>query len=124
MKNLIEYQEFVDSNPVWHPPSIKDEPRTQLVRWRVYEVTPTGLKIPTVHFVGDMASRLGEGRVSSAIIHFDKKTQVGKSTSGRIYELVGDPEDSISRDAEYTWGVWINRVGKSKVVDVTKRYKK
>lgn len=89
---------------VWRTIPVKEDPEIILSQWSVKEVQ-NGDR----HFVGyNDAGR--EGRVSSKILEFDNKTMKGKTRSGRIYQLRGEP--GSNEDAEYVWGIWarINKV--------------
>lgn len=99
--------------PVWRVASIQQEPQVVLSSWRIME-TPEG----TRHFVG-YNENWREGRVSSAIQAFDPVTLVGRTRSGRIYQLRG--ASGYNSDAEYVWAQWcyINKVTES--VDVSER---
>lgn len=86
---------------VWNVAPIDVEPEIQLYDWQVYEVD--GLR-------QNVGARSSSGRVSSAIVTFDKETMRGVTKSGRVYELVGLP--GMNMDAEYVWSTWkvINKV--------------
>lgn len=99
--------------PIWRVASIQQEPEVVLSSWRIME-TPEG----TRHFVG-YNENWREGRVSSAIQEFDPVARVGRTRSGRIYQLHG--ASGYNSDADYVWAQWcrINRVPES--VDATER---
>lgn len=81
---------------IWKVPSVKFEPDITLVQWSVFEVPAKNKR----YFVGySVWGR--EGRVSSAIIDFDHEARVGKTASGRTYELHG--HSGASMDAMYVW---------------------
>ena len=97
--------------PVWGIGSIEEEPQVEIIAWRIMQ-TEKG----TRHFVGcDPRDR--SGRVSSAIQEFDPVARVGRTRSGRVYQLRGD--SGFNANAEYVWGRWCeyNRVVTSE--DVT-----
>jgi hypothetical protein len=84
--------------PIWKLPSASEVPEVTLSQWRILE-TDDG----TRHFVGtDVLD--STGRVSSAIVTFDRVTLQGKTLSGRVYQLVG--QEGWSGDAEYVWKGW------------------
>ena len=99
---------------IWKTSPVERTPVLGLAQWSVYQ-TETGER----HFVGYNVTE-GEGRVSSAIVDFNRETKQGRTSSGRIYQLVGDP--GHNGDAIYTWGRWceINRVSEQR--DVTEEY--
>jgi hypothetical protein len=93
---------------IWKASDISETPHIQLSEWAIYEVQ-CGDRPPSRHFVGyNLIER--EGRVSSAIVEFDRKSLTGKTESGRIYSLVG--EEGYNSDARYVWAHWkrLNRV--------------
>jgi hypothetical protein len=99
--------------PIWSVGSIEDEPQVEIISWRIMQ-TEAG----TRHFVGcDPRDR--SGRVSSAIQQFDPVARVGRTRSGRVYQLRGD--SGYNGNAEYVWGRWcqINHVVTSE--DVSER---
>jgi hypothetical protein len=89
---------------VWNIAPVAAEPEISIVRWRVLEIAAG-----TRHFVGADERDLS-GRVSSAIIAFDHENLRGKTLSGRVYQLVGNP--GRSDNADYVWERWceINEV--------------
>lgn len=100
-KELADFVEKSIAQTIWVPAGIDETPEIRLARWSVREVIINGEV--SRHFVGENLTE-GYGRVSSAIQEFDRATMRGRTASGRIYELVGNPgRDS---DAEYTWGSW------------------
>jgi len=98
---------------VWRPRPAAEMPRIPLSRWHIFE-TQDG----TRHFVGvDMFD--SSGRVSSAIVSFDRATMRGTTETGRIYELVGRKGSSLNVD--YVWMRWCELYGVSSYTDVTER---
>lgn len=99
---------------IWRTTPVSQTPVLSLARWSVMQ-TETGSR----HFVGYNVTE-GEGRVSSAIVVYDPATRQGHTSTGRIYQLVGEP--GYDSDASYTWNQWvaINRV--TEQVDVTEEY--
>lgn len=79
------------------PPPVGAEPEVTLVRWQVRQVAPAG----TRHCVGWAEY---EGRVSSAVLEFDRGSRVLLTRSGRRYHLHGQP--GVDPDAEWVWGRW------------------
>jgi hypothetical protein len=78
--------------------SLAEEPGACIVRWRVPKINDG-----TRHFVG-VDDRHLSGRVSSAIVAFDNQTLRGRTLSGRIYQLTGNP--GRSKCADYVWQQW------------------
>lgn len=104
---------------IWKTTSIKQTPEIELASWRIYEVESEHWPKKTKHFVGyNLTER--EGRVSSAIVEFDPVAMVGRTNSGRVYKLVGDP--GTSQDASYVWSQWckINEISSIEEVSVEK----
>lgn len=83
---------------------VEREPTVELIRWKVM-LTGHG----THHFIGVHSRRLS-GRVSSAIVDFDRPGLMGHTRSGRAYLLVG--ASMHDTDADYVWQCWcaLNRV--------------
>lgn len=89
---------------IWETSPVTEVPEINLRSWRVIEIEDG-----TRHFIGYNETE-GEGRVSSAIKTFDKKTMRGLTRSGRVYQLVGSA--GFNGDAMYVWNRWkqINKV--------------
>lgn len=83
---------------LWSIASVAAEPEVSLARWRVLEIEDG-----TRHFVG-ADERDFSGRVSSAIVAFDQETLRGRTLSGRVYQLIGNP--GRSDNADYVWQRW------------------
>ena len=83
---------------IWRAPSVADQPSIELVRWQILE-TQAG----QFHFIGHDV-RNDWGRASTAIREFDRTTLKGVTSSGRHYQLRGEP--GTDRDALYVWSVW------------------
>ncbi|WP_338326451.1 BPSL0761 family protein [Burkholderia multivorans] len=71
--------------PIWTLASVTAEPELVLSQWRILETAEA-----TRHFVGADA-RDSTGRVSSAVVTFDRLTLRGQTQSGRVYQLIGQP---------------------------------
>jgi hypothetical protein len=93
---------------------VTDEPRTTLLRWRVMSTRQR-----THHFVG-WALEAGTGRVSSYVVAWDPKRKLGRTSSGRLYELRGQP--GCDADGAYVWTQWLRAVGVEEGSDVTALY--
>ncbi len=83
---------------IWICAPVTVEPDVTLEDWRIYETCNT-----TRHFVGVRVGRR-TGRVSSAIVQFDRARLIGVTRSGRIYQLKGSP--GFNEDAQYVWEKW------------------
>src|SRR5258708_7387933 len=79
--------------PLWKVAPVVDKPSIRLKYW-VIKKTEEG-----EFFVGDEIG--GRGRVSTRIVEFDDERKVGRTASGRVYELVGFSD--YSSDGEYVW---------------------
>jgi hypothetical protein len=82
--------------PLWKVASVEDKPSVRLKYWAIKK-TDQG-----EYFVGDEIG--GRGRVSTRIIEFDEERKVGRTASGRVYELVGNSD--YSSDGEYVWNYY------------------
>jgi hypothetical protein len=80
---------------IWSVGSINDEPEIELTDWQIMETN-----VGSRHFVG-YNHKNREGRVSSDIVTFDNKNLIGKTVSGRVYQLIGYP--AYNKDALYVW---------------------
>lgn len=99
---------------IWRTTPVESVPVLKLTKWSVFQ-TETGQR----HFVGYNMTE-GEGRVSSAIVEFDSASRRGRTSTGRIYELIGEP--GFSSDAEYVKTGWLNINRVSEHFDVTEQY--
>jgi len=101
--------------------SVNEQPEIILQRWSVREVSgylgQTNRR--TRHFVGWNVED-SEGRASTPIIMYDPVTCRGKTESGRVYELRGDP--GFQADAEYIWKRWAKINAVTDEADVTVEY--
>ncbi|MFM0029717.1 hypothetical protein PQR70_26115 [Paraburkholderia madseniana] len=97
--------------PLWSLASVEDEPSVTLISWSILEIDAG-----TRHFVGTDPFDFS-GRVSSAVVSFDREHLKGQTQSGRIYQLARDR--GFSSNAQYVWARWceINEVSSYK--DVT-----
>ncbi len=106
---------------IWKTTTINETPQIELARWCVYEVDSEHWPGRTRHFCGyNLTER--EGRVSSAIVFFDKESMTGRTNSGRVYKLVGN--SSYDGDASYVWSYFVERNDISEIVDVSDEMKK
>lgn len=83
---------------IYKPQPVAQQPHVTLIRWSVVET-----ERKERHFVGRCVET-DDGRVSSAIQSFDRKTMQGVTHSGRVYRLEGP--HGFDRDAAYVWDWW------------------
>lgn len=97
--------------PIWKAPSVANQLAIEFVCWQILE-TDEG----HYHFIGhDVGNRYG--RVSTAIREFDRTALTGVTSSGRHYQLRGEP--GMDRDAYYVWGLWATANGIASTKEVT-----
>jgi hypothetical protein len=96
--------------------SVGEVPYILLTRWQVIRVEGEG-----DHFIG-YDEKLREGRASTEIVKFNKKTMIGVTKSGRIYFL--DGMTGRDDDATYVWEGWltVNGLNDRKTEDVSHEY--
>lgn len=88
---------FLSSRPnVWHAASIDAEPEVKLYDWCIKK-TDKG-----EYFVG--SNDRDGGRVSTQIMEFDEEKMIGRTKSGRVYQLQGPA--GYSSDGEYVWSYY------------------
>jgi hypothetical protein len=89
---------------IWKIGSIKEQPSVRLYRWKIMKMEEGSF------FAGDEGS--GSGRVSTDIVEFDSEKNIGRTKSGRVYELVGEESPNLSMNADYVWNMYkdINRL--------------
>lgn len=97
---------------IWRTIPVKDQPHITLAQWQVFELPNGDRHFCGYHYLGR------EGRVSSRIEDFDPETMTGRTRSGRVYKLAGEP--GLNHDALYVWGRWqeINGVTQYEAVDI------
>jgi hypothetical protein len=103
---------------LFRPASVKDMPEVFLSRWHVTQASNN--TETTLHFVG-YNSKEGYGMVSSPIVEFDSTKKCGKTRSGRVYKLVGQP--GFNLEADYVWQNWKknNSILESKEINIFKQ---
>jgi len=112
---MRETVENIIRSSIWSTPSVSQQPVVLLVRWQVIEVQ-TKDQVVQRHFVG--YNMMGwEGRVSTAIEHFDPVAKRGITRSGRVYQLEGEP--GLDPDALWVWRMWAPAQGFCDEKDVT-----
>ena len=65
--------------------AVDEEPEVALTKWAIIRAADSG----HYHFIGMKSSAIG--RFSSRIVAFNLSTMTGRTQSGRIYRLQGDP---------------------------------
>ena len=103
---------------IWTISTVDVEPELALCGWRIFEATYAGSsEATTLHFVGCCAER-SKSRVSTAIRFLDLQKRHGRTASGRVYELLGEPD--VSREADYFWHVYADLSAVASWRDVTR----
>lgn len=99
--------------PIWTTIDVETQPELILISWTIMLVNGADW-----HFVG-YAPQSREGRTSSKIEAMDLDARVGRTQSGRLYRLKGEP--GYNADAEYVFRRWcaINSVEDGE--DITER---
>ena len=98
---------------MWKPTPVESEPVTRLAQWRAHKVQNINGEWD-LHFHGYAGY---EGRVCSKVVEFDKGKMIGRTRSGRLYELIGEP--GVNGDAEYVWGNWLHMYGNPQIEDIS-----
>ncbi|MNK09914.1 hypothetical protein D3C87_279150 [compost metagenome] len=83
---------------IWSIGPISEQPSVSIVDWSIKE-TNNGR-----YFVGTELPH-HSGRVSTQIIEYDAEKKIGRTVSGRIYQLLGEP--GYSSNGEYVWGAYM-----------------
>jgi hypothetical protein len=106
--------------PIFSVASVDEEPEETIMRWSIREVLFDDSTDKSRHLVGYIL-RKGKGRVTSAIQSFDRDKMRIKTTSGRLYQLEGQP--GFDPDAEYVWTHWKKFNDVLEESDVTHEYR-
>jgi hypothetical protein len=85
-------------------PGIQHEPEATLKDWQILKVT---FDDDTSSFHLNGRCQYHGGRFSTAIKEFNKDTMIAVTSSGRVYQLIG--ESGYNSDAAYIAGVWLTR---------------
>jgi hypothetical protein len=99
------------SGGIWKTKPVPLQPRLRLASWRIMR-TERG----EIHFIGCAVDN-HEGRISTAIESLDLAARTGVTSSGRLYELIGEP--GSDPDADYVWAMWARVNGVKRAKDVT-----
>lgn len=97
--------------PVWRTRPLEEQGGVTLEAWKILEL-PNGDR----HLVGYSVEN-DEGRVSSAVRHFDPSSLRAQTGSGRAYKLSGQP--GANQDADYVWARWADVNAANSWTDVT-----
>lgn len=92
-------------------------PEAELESWVIQEVQ--FLDKVTYHFIGFID---GRGRISTPIVEWHLEERVGRTASGRRYELIGQPGDVSSIELHALCAACIIRYGAISIQDVTKDF--
>lgn len=94
-----------------------NEVRVIMKSWKVIEVSSDLVNDKTRHLVGVVGDF---GRVCSPIQEFDTDAMEVTTRSGKVYELVGKPNENA--DSEYVLESWCSMNKITEVTDVTSEY--
>lgn len=83
---------------VWNVAPIDSQPELTLIRWQMIEVQMADV---TPHYLVGYCLQNNEGRVTSAVFHFNLMPLTAVTHSGRTYQLSGPPGND--RDACHVW---------------------
>ncbi len=96
---------------LWLTIPVTQQPSLTLKDWSVIELPDGGR-----HFVGYCVENW-EGRVSSPINSVDPRTLRGSTSTGRVYQLEGEP--GYNRDAQYVLSNWLAMYKLNNCTDIT-----
>lgn len=82
--------------------SVSDRPEFEMTKWSIREFPLSDTK-SAMHLCGNVD---GTGRVSSEIIELDIAGRVGRTQSGRLYRLVGEPGSLEEAGVDCIWKIW------------------
>ena len=97
--------------------SIELAPEAKLESWAIQEIQ--SLEGVTYHFIGFID---GRGRISTAIAEWHTESKIGRTASGRVYELIGPPGDVFEFELSALCGACAVRYGATSARDVTKDF--
>lgn len=92
-------------------------PEAKLENWVIQEIQ--SLEGVTYHFIGFID---GRGRISTPIAEWHTLSKIGRTASGRIYELVGPPGDVSQIELNALCGASAVKYKATSVRDVTKDF--
>jgi len=97
--------------------SVDTVPDAKLENWAIQEIQ--SLEGVTYHFIGFID---GRGRISTPIAEWHTGSKVGRTASGRLYELVGPPGDVFQFELKALCGACAVRYRAISIHDVTKDF--
>lgn len=118
-ESATEHFNCIVSGGIWKASAIEQTPSISLRNWRIYEVSSELWEKRTRHFSGYNITEY-EGRASTCITEFDQKKMIGRTESGRIYQLVGPPGNHS--DGDYVWNWFASRNKLHEIKDVSGEY--
>jgi len=92
-------------------------PEVKLESWAIQEVQ--SLDGVTYHFIGFID---GRGRISTPIAEWHTESKVGRTASGRLYELIGPPGDEYYFELKVLCAANAVRYRAISIRDVTKDF--
>ena len=104
---------------IYSIPQPTNDTAVVIVSWCVKEVVFGSNPQRTQHLLGYIKEE-NAGRVTSAIQYFDQEKMIIKTSSGRVYQLYGEPR--THDDALYVWENWKNDNDAHEELDVTHQY--
>lgn len=104
---------------IYSIPEPKNDIAVVISLWCVKEIIFGNNDQRTQHLLGYIQEE-NAGRVTSAIQCFDQEKMIIKTSSGRVYQLYGEP--STHDDALYVWENWKNDNDARDELDVTHQY--
>lgn len=102
--------------PACHLPSSEERPRVLLARWGAFQVRLPTFDAATVHLVG-LRDASSIARVSSPVAQLACDGRCVRTSTGRLYILVGPP--GLSDDAVVHWRRWLDYWTATVVGEVT-----
>lgn len=93
--DIVDGLEELLQGGIWRVPNVQDQPSIRLYDWTIKRATDG-----CCYFVGTLEGE-GTGRVSTKIVAFNKESMIGRTSSGRTYQLLG--RSGHSADGEHVW---------------------
>ncbi|MBF6650422.1 hypothetical protein [Methylobacter sp. BlB1] len=104
--------------------NVNNQPQVDIVAWSIREVSFYGddEDDDVMHLLIGFVMMNKQWRVTTAIQHFDSDRKKITTSSGRIYNLVGQPVSNGDTDFELVWQLWKMTNNVNLDVDVTDKY--
>lgn len=102
--------------PDSYPAAIDERPRVLLAKWGAFEVRLPQFDVPTFHLVG-LRDASVVARVSSPISQLSADGLRVRTSTGRLYDLVGPP--GLTADALAHWRRWLGHWSAEVISDAT-----